>query len=124
MSTEILSQRNMIESNYSTQELDEPGSLDSKLESLHQEISTLRQDFEDRSARTEKLVSAYKVVLSDMADLIEAERLENVKREESIRFFMSSAENRIKSEIRDELGFEDDEAEAPGYSWWPFRKFG
>ncbi len=124
MSTEVNSQQTMLENKFSTQNADETGTPESELERLREEISTLRQDFETRASRTEKLVGAYKTVLSDMADLIEAQRLENIKREESIRFFMSSAEARIKAEIRGELGFEEEEYEAPGHSWWPFRKLG
>jgi hypothetical protein len=124
MNANSLSQRKMPEEDYSTQDVDDAGSPDTEAEILRQEIASLRQEFEARAARTEKLVGAYKLVLSDMADLIEAERLENVKREESIRFFMSSAETRLKAEIREELGFEDDDQDAPGHSWWPFRKYG
>ena len=68
MGAEILSQRKMLEKNYSTQETDKAGKPDSEVAKLREEISTLRQDFETRAARTEKLVSAYKVVLSDMAN--------------------------------------------------------
>lgn len=126
MGAEILSQRKMLENNYSTQEIDEAETQNSEIENLREELSSLREEFELRASRSEKLISAYKLVLSDMADLIEAERHENAKREESTRFFMSSAETRIKAEIREELGFEEDDsdADAPGYSWWPFRKFG
>ncbi len=124
MSTEILGQREMLENSYSTQDTHEAGTPEAEVERLRAEISTLRQDFEKRASRTEKLVGAYKTVLSDMADLIEAQRLENVKREESVRFFMSSAEARIKAEILEELGVEEDESEASGQSWWPFRKLG
>lgn len=124
MSTEILSQRELLENNYSMENSDETQTAKTEAETLREEISALREEFATRASRTEKLVGAYKVVLSDMADLIEAQRQENVKREESARFFMSSAETRIKAEILEELGFEEDESEAPGHSWWPFRKFG
>lgn len=124
MSTEILNQRKMLENKHIMQKSDEAGTQKSEVDGLREEISSLRREFDARAARTEKLVGAYKVVLSDMADLIEAERQENIKREESIRFFMTSAETRIKAEIRGELGIEDEMEDSPGHSWWPFRKFG
>jgi hypothetical protein len=66
------------------------------------------------------LVDAYKQVLADMADLFEAQRHENIKREESIRFFLSSIEARLASGLRADLGLSEGEGGRKGV--WPFRK--
>lgn len=127
MSTAILSQRKMQSNKDSGQgytgSQGKSASLESDVAKLREEIKALRQEVMERDAKGAKLIDAYKSVLSDMADLIESERQENVKREESLRFYMSSTESRLKADIRSELGIDDDDSEAPANSWWPFGRF-
>ncbi len=127
MSSAVLSQRKALSDKLSRQGYDgskgKGGSLETQIADLRDELKALREEFMERDAKGTKLIDAYKSVLSEMADLIESEREVNVKREESLRFFMSSTESRLKSDIRAELGLEGDDADAPANSWWPFGRF-
>ena len=131
MSTTILSQRKIMDSRLAApnhSEFEELhariASLEGELRRMREEFAKLRELFLEREKKGTMLTDAYKSVLSDMAELIEAQRHENTKREESLRFFLGSIESRLKTEIRSELGiesrteFEDDDG-ATG--WWPFR---
>ena len=98
---------------------DRLASVEMALKEMRSEFRELRDLFTERERRGGMLVDAYKQVLADMADLFEAQRHENIKREESIRFFLSSIEARIASDLRADLGLGD--GAAPRRGVWPFR---
>ena len=83
----------------------------------------LRDLILDREKKGATLNDAYRSVLADMAELIEAQSEENTKREESLRFFLNSIESRLKTDIRSELGIEPESPEEEQSDWWPFRLF-
>ncbi len=130
MGSSILGQHKMLESSFD-------GSGDSDIVDLAGRIATLeietrasREEFAklrklivEREKKGATLTDAYRSVLSDMAQLIEAQSEENTKREESLRFFLNSIESRLKSDIRSELGIEPEDPEEVQSDWWPFRLF-
>lgn len=84
---------------------------DPRIEALEAEIRMMRSEFAqlrdlivEREQKGRTLVNAYRDVIAELADLFEAERKENIKREESLRFFLASIEKRLRENIRDELG--------------------
>jgi len=86
-------------------------SKDSRLDVLEAEFRMMRSEFVqlrelivEREQKGRTLVNAYRDVIAELADLFEAERKENVKREESLRFFLASIEKRLRENIREELG--------------------
>lgn len=130
MSTSILSQRRMLDSNFPNEGQDDSEemsarltSLESEIGNLREECSSLRQSFAEREKKGSVLIDAYKSVLADIANVIEAQRDENAKREESLRFSLLSLEARLKNDLRTEFGLEAEDADSPANSWWPFRKF-
>lgn len=123
MGNTVSDQQQLLDDNFAIQETGKPETLESKVCALREEISELRQEFDVRASRTETIVSAYKTVLTEMADLIEAERRANFKREEAILSSMDSADNRIMADIRSMLGIVGDpDEETQRRGWWPFRK--
>lgn len=87
-------------------EIDPTGSgrLAERLTSLEAEFRLLREEFvrtrdliEDREKNGRTLIEAYKQVMGDFTTLFEAQRKENLKRDESVRFLLSSVETRILS---------------------------
>ena len=130
MGTAVLNQRELLESSFS--EVDRPdeqdlndriASLEGEIRKSREELAKLRDLILDREKRGATLTDAYRSVLADMAQLIEAQSEENTKREESLRFFLNSIESRLKTDIRSELGIEDEDPEEVQSDWWPFRLF-
>ncbi len=130
MATSVLDQRQILESSFGETGHSDMGDLAGRIASLEGEIRKSREEFAklrdlmlDREKRGATLTEAYRSVLADMAQLIEAQSEENTKREESLRFFLNSIESRLKTDIRAELGIEPDEPEEVESDWWPFRLF-
>jgi len=130
MGTAVLNQRELLESSFS--EVDRPdeqdlndriASLEGEIRKSREELAKLRDLILDREKRGATLTDAYRSVLADMAQLIEAQSEENTKREESLRFFLNSIESRLKTDIRSELGIEEQDPEEVQSDWWPFRLF-
>mgnify|MGYP003625647212 CR=1 FL=1 len=90
------------------------------MQEMRNEFREMRDLFVERERKGALLVDAYKQVLADMADLFEAQRHENIKREESIRFFLSSIESRLAVDLRADLGLCAPDGSRKGV--WPFRK--
>ncbi len=132
MATSVLDQRQILESSFGETGRSDMGDLAGRIASLEGEIRKSREEFGklrdlmlDREKRGATLTEAYRSVLADMAQLIEAQSEENTKREESLRFFLNSIESRLKTDIRSELGIEieDGDEEETQSDWWPFRLF-
>lgn len=77
-----------------------------RLAALEAEFRLLREEFvrtrdliEEREKNGRTLIEAYKQVMADFTNLFEAQRKENLKRDESLRFLLSSVENRILSDV-------------------------
>lgn len=94
---------------------DETDELQSEIRELKQEIESLRTHFIERERKGTLLMDAYKQVLSDMTALFDAQRQENIKRDESIRFFLSSIESKIVADIRRELNGKSPEGATSGW---------
>ncbi len=92
--------------------------LEIEFRSMREEFAQLRELLLDRETKGKALTDAYREVIADFADLFESQRNENIKRDESLRFFLSSIEGRIKTDIRNELSG----GENKGRGWWPFRR--
>ena len=90
------------------------------MQEMRNEFREMRDLFVERERKGALLVDAYKQVLADMADLFEAQRHENIKREESIRFFLSSIESRLAVDLRADLGLCAPDGSRKGV--WSFRK--
>ena len=130
MGTSVLNQRQLLESSFAEPDRSDADDLVGRIASLEGEIRKSREEFAklrdlmlDREKKGATLTEAYRSVLSDMAQLIEAQSDENTKREESLRFFLNSIESRLKTDIRSELGIEAEESEEVQSDWWPFRLF-
>jgi hypothetical protein len=95
-------------------------SVETALQEMRHEFREMREMFVERERKGALLVDAYKQVLADMADLFEAQRHENIKREESIRFFLGSIESRLAVDLRADLGLCAPDGSRKGV--WPFRK--
>jgi hypothetical protein len=128
--TAVLKQHELLESSFSEiDRFDEDdlggriASLEAEVRKSREELAQLRALIVDRERKGATLTEAYRSVLADMARLIEAQSEENTKREESLRFFLNSIESRLKTDIRSELGIEDDEPEEVQSDWWPFKLF-
>ena len=98
---------------------DRLASVENALQEMRLEFKEMRELYLERERKGAMLVDAYKQVLADMADLFEAQRHENIKREESIRFFLSSIEARLATDLRADLGLSRPDGERKGV--WPFR---
>ena len=98
---------------------DRLASVETALQEMRLEFKEMRELYLERERKGAMLVDAYKQVLADMADLFEAQRHENIKREESIRFFLSSIEARLATYLRADLGLGAAEGAKKGV--WPFR---
>lgn len=99
---------------------DRLAAVETAMQEMRHEFREMRELFLERERKGALLVDAYKQVLADMADLFEAQRHENIKREESIRFFLSSIESRLAVDLRADLGLGTSEGGRKGV--WPFRK--
>lgn len=99
---------------------DRLSAVETALQEMRHEFREMREMFVERERKGALLVDAYKQVLADMADLFEAQRHENIKREESIRFFLSSIESRLAVDLRADLGLCGPDGSRKGV--WPFRK--
>jgi len=78
-------------------------SLEAEIRLMRDEFARLRELIAEREEKGRTLVNAYREVIAELTDLFESERKENIKREESLRFFLSSIEGRIREDIRNEL---------------------
>ena len=97
--------------------------LEAELRMMRSEFAQLRDLIVEREQKGRTLVNAYRDVIAELADLFEAERKENVKREESLRFFLASIEKRLRENIRDELGTgHRSSASVHRRGVWPFRR--
>ncbi len=130
MGTSVLNQRQLLESSFGETDPLDTVDLAGRIASLEGEIRKSREEFAklralmlDREKKGATLTEAYRSVLADMAQLIEAQSDENTKREESLRFFLNSIESRLKTDIRSELGIEIEDGEETQSDWWPFRLF-
>ena len=130
MGTSVLNQRQLLESSFAETDRSDADDLIGRIASLEGEIRKSREEFAklralmlDREKKGATLTEAYRSVLADMAQLIEAQSDENTKREESLRFFLNSIESRLKTDIRSELGIEVEEPEEVQSDWWLFRLF-
>lgn len=85
---------------------------------MREEFAQLRELLLDRETKGRTLIDAYREVIADLADLFESQRNENIKRDESLRFFLNSIEGRIKTDIRNELSGGKENRRG----WWPFRR--
>ncbi len=95
-----------------------PTGLEIEFRSMREEFAQLRELLLDRETRGRTLIDAYREVIADLADLFESQRNENIKRDESLRFFLSSIEGRIKTDIRNELSSGKENRRG----WWPYRR--
>lgn len=84
----------------------ERGGLNDHIASMEAEFRLLREEcvrtrnlIEDREQKGRTLIQAYKHVIADFTDLFEAQRKESRKRDESVRFLLSSVETRIKANL-------------------------
>ena len=130
MGNSVLNQRQLLETSFAEPGRSDADDLVGRISSLEGEIRKSREEFAklrnlmlDREKKGATLTEAYRSVLGDMAQLIEAQSDENTKREESLRFFLNSIESRLKTDIRSELGIEIEEPEEVQSDWWPFRLF-
>ena len=98
---------------------DRLAAVEDSLLDMRREFLSLRKHYMERERKGTMLVDAYKQVLADMTDLFEAQRQENIKREESLRFFLNSIEARLASDLRADLGLEEG---PPRRGIWPFRR--
>ncbi len=130
MGTSVLNQHKLLDSSVAETDRSDAEVLGGRIASLEGEIRKSREEFArlrdlmlDREKKGATLTEAYRSVLADMAQLIEAQSEENTKREESLRFFLNSIESRLKTDIRSELGIEIEDPEETQSDWWPFRLF-
>ncbi len=130
MGTSVLNQRQLLESTFGDTDRSDAIDLAGRIASLESEVRKSRAEFAklrdlmlDREKKGATLTEAYRSVLADMAQLIEAQSDENTKREESLRFFLNSIESRLKTDIRSELGIEVEDPEEVQSDWWLFRLF-
>ncbi len=130
MGTSILGQHKMLEASFDVADESDVVDLAGRIAALESEIRASREEFVKlrklivaREKKGATLTDAYRSVLADMAQLIEAQSEENTKREESLRFFLNSIESRLKSDIRSELGIEPEDPAEVQSDWWPFRLF-
>ena len=130
MGSAVLNQREFLESSFSdidrADEDDLTGriaSLEGEIRKSREELAKLRDLIVDRERKGATLTDAYRSVLADMAQLIAAQSEENTKREESLRFFLNSIESRLKTDIRSELGIEDEDPDEVQSDWWPLKLF-
>jgi len=98
--------------------------LEAEFRMMRSEFVQLRDLIVEREQKGRTLVNAYREVIAELADLFEAERKENIKREESLRFFLASIEKRLREDIRDELGTAGraGAVAAESRGLWPFRR--
>ncbi len=130
MGTSVLNQRQLLKSTFGETDRSDTVDLAGRIASLESEVRKSRAEFAklrdlmlDREKKGATLTEAYRSVLADMAQLIEAQSDENTKREESLRFFLNSIESRLKTDIRSELGIEVEDPEEVQSDWWLFRLF-
>ena len=88
--------------------------LEAEFRLLREECIRTRNLIHERETKGRTLMDAYKQVMADFTTLFEAQRKESLKREESIRFLLSSIETRIKTEIDRSLGVGDEEDRPAG----------
>lgn len=93
--------------------------IEAELRLLRTEFVRLRELIAEREEKGRTLINAYREVIAELTNLFEAERRENVKREESLRFFLGSIEKRIREDIRQEL-----RGESPAPAGHPRRRRG
>lgn len=98
--------------------------LEAELRMMRAEFARLRDLLVEREEKGRTLVNAYRDVIVELTDLFEAERKENIKREESLRFFLASIERRLKEDIRNELGTNNRSGGGARRGVWPFRRRG
>ena len=89
-------------------------SLGAEFRLLREECVRTRNLIEDREQKGRTLIEAYKHVISDFTDLFEAQRKESQKRDEAVRFLLSSVETRIKADLERMLASDDSNEENQG----------
>ena len=88
---------------------------------MREEFAKLHELILEREKKGRTLIDGYREVIADFADLFESLRNENIKRDESLRFFLNSIEGRLKTDIQNELsGRRNARKEKRG--WWSFRR--
>jgi sugar-specific transcriptional regulator TrmB len=98
-----------------------PASLEEEVRQMREEFATLHALILDREKKGRTLIEGYREVIADFADLFESLRNENIKRDESLRFFLNSIEGRLKTDIQNELSGGRN-AGKNKRGWWPFRR--
>lgn len=90
------------------------GEINDRLASQEEAFRLLREEcirtqhlIEDRENKGRALIAGYKNVISDLTDLFEAQRKEYQKRDEAVRFLLSSVETRIKADLERLLASDD-----------------
>jgi hypothetical protein len=92
--------------------------LEAEFRLLREECVRTRNLIEDREQKGRTLIEAYKHVISDFTDLFEAQRKENQKRDESVRFLLSSVETRIKADLERMFASETDDLNVGNQERW------
>lgn len=62
---------------------------------LRQAVERLERLITERDAKGASLIDGYRTIIADIANLIEAQHADAVKREESVRFLLASIEARL-----------------------------
>jgi len=100
---------------------DRIAALEAEFRLLREECVRTRNLIEDREQKGRTLIEAYKHVISDFTDLLEAQRKENQKRDEAVRFLLLSVETRIKADL-ERMFAPDDLNEGKQGRWGFFRR--
>ena len=100
---------------------DRIASLEAEFRLLREECVRTRNLIEDREQKGRTLIEAYKHVIADFTDLFEAQRKESQKRDEAVRFLLSSVETRIKADLERIVAPEDLNEDNQG-RWGRFRR--
>lgn len=100
---------------------DRVASLEAEFRLLREECVRTRNLIEERERKGHALMDAYKQVISDFTDLFEAQRKESLKRDEAVRFLLSSIETRIKADLERVLASDESNAGVRS-NWALFRR--
>jgi hypothetical protein len=98
-----------------------PASLEEEVRQMREEFAAMRALILDREMKGRTLIEGYRDVIADFADLFESQRNENIKRDESLRFFLNSIEGRLKTDIQNELSGGRNVRNKKRW-WWPLRR--
>lgn len=91
--------------------------LQVELRETRVEFIALRKLMLERETAGKALIEGYRGIIAEFTDLFETIRNENIEREETLRFFLSSIEGRIKADVHNQLVA----SKAVKRSWWSRR---